>query len=98
MEGRRGRIFPAKQFSFAHFAVAVCSLFFVAPHANATTSLPASISSNTTLTAAGGPYIGSGVTVASGVTLTAEKGSVIKITGLLKVEGTLSVNGTTGEP
>ena len=58
------------------------------------TTLPTTISSDMTLTAAGSPYTGAAVTIASGVTVTAEPGAVIKLTGALYVDGTLDAQGT----
>jgi hypothetical protein len=60
------------------------------------TALPATISQNTTLTAAGSPYTGSS-TVGAGVTLKVEPGVVFKGSSLT-VKGTLDVNGTAAEP
>ena len=58
--------------------------------------LPATISSNLTLTQAESPYSGS-ATIKAGATLTVEPG-VEFTSGGLTVEGTLDAEGTTGEP
>ncbi len=75
------------------FALAV----FVAPSAQAT-SLPTTITSNTTLTAAGSPWTGSSVTINPGVTVTVDPDAVVKLSGSLIVNGTLDVNGTAADP
>ena len=66
----------------------------------AATTLPSTISSDTTLTAANSPYTSSGsVTVSSGVTLTVEPGVQVKMGGTtaeLIVNGTLNAQGTAG--
>jgi RHS repeat-associated protein len=64
----------------------------------AATSLPSTITTNTTLTAAGSPWTSSGtVTVQSGVTLTVEAGAEVNV-WRLGVDGTLDVNGTAQNP
>ena len=61
------------------------------------TVLPATISANTTLTAAGSPYTGGAVKVEPGVTLKAEPGTQV-IVGSLEVVGTLQAEGTAEAP
>ena len=61
-------------------------------------ALPSNISSNLTLTPAGGPYIGSTVTIDKGVTVTVKRGTVIKLDGTLYVNGSLNLNGTKSDP
>lgn len=60
------------------------------------TVLPAKITENTTLTAAGSPYTGY-TTVEPGATLTVEAGVVLKLYNIT-VYGTLDVEGTAAEP
>jgi hypothetical protein len=62
------------------------------------TSLPTTITSDQTWTAAGSPYTGASVTIASGVTVTVEPGAVVKLTGDLIVNGTLDARGTVAQP
>ncbi|HEU4705812.1 MAG TPA: hypothetical protein VFS64_01335, partial [Solirubrobacterales bacterium] len=73
-------------------------LFFVLflPAAASATTLPATITENTTLMPAGNPYTGTS-TIESGVTLKVEPG--VKFSSLsLKVKGTLNAEGTASEP
>jgi RHS repeat-associated protein len=88
--------------SFLSFLAALLSLvgacavvLVLAPTALATTLSPV-IESNTTLTAAGSPYMGA-ATVAPGVTLKISPG-VELIGAELNVEGTLKAEGTASEP
>ena len=63
--------------------------------------LSGTISSDTTLTAAAGPYfVQSTVTVAAGTTLTLEAGTVIKVgpNALIEIQGTLTAQGTANDP
>jgi RHS repeat-associated protein len=70
----------------------------VAPSAASATTLPSTISSNTTLTAAGSPYTNGGsVTISSGVTVDVEPGVQIRVWSLI-VDGTLDVAGTARDP
>jgi parallel beta-helix repeat protein len=79
------------------FAAALLALLH-APQPASATSLPTSITSNQTWTAAGSPYTGTAVTIASGVTVTVEPGAVAKFSSSLNVNGTLDVNGASGNP
>jgi hypothetical protein len=62
------------------------------------TTLPTTISENTTLTSAGSPYTGNSVTISPGVTVDVQPGVVLKLGGALYVDGTLSVAGTAESP
>jgi RHS repeat-associated protein len=66
------------------------------PAAASATSLPATITEDTTLTSAGNPYIGD-TTVKPGVTLTIEPGVEVEEAEFY-VEGTLKAEGTAEEP
>jgi large repetitive protein len=79
------------------YAVSLLLILLLAPAASATV-LPKTISTNTTLTAAASPYIGSDVTVKPGIALTAEPGVVIKLTGSIFVDGILNLTGTSVNP
>ena len=77
---------------------AVLIAFLMAPSAASATALPSTISSNTTLTAAGSPYTNGGsVTISSGVTVDVEPGVQIRVSSLI-VQGTLDVAGTALSP
>lgn len=73
-------------------------LAVIEPTPAAATSLPGTITSDTTLTAAGSPWTGSSVTVNSGVTLTVDPDAVVKLSGSLTANGALDVNGTAADP
>jgi parallel beta-helix repeat protein len=78
--------------------LAICAPL-IAPCLASATSLPGTISSNTTLTKAASPYYG-GTTIESGVTLTAEPGVEVRL-GYgtpITVNGTLKAEGTSEEP
>lgn len=77
--------------------IALAAVAVTIPEAAGATSLPSTITSNTTLTAAGSPYTGSYVTVDSGVTVTVDPGARVEVY-YLNVNGTLDVNGTSGSP
>jgi RHS repeat-associated protein len=86
------RLFPGSALA----AAISFALLLFAPAAASATTLPATITENTTLTAAGSTYTGSS-TIESGVTLKVEPG--VKLTlGTLTINGTLVVEGTAAEP
>lgn len=63
-----------------------------------TSTLPTTIEHTRTLTAAGGPYTGSSVTVPKGVTLHVQPGAAVHLSGTLTVNGTLDASGTKASP
>ncbi len=80
----------------ALFAGALVAALLLAPSMAFATALPATITENMTLTAAGNPYTGS-PTIESGVTLKAEPGVKFNV-GKTIVKGTLKAEGTTESP
>ena len=82
---------------FALLVMASALLFALIPAASASaTGLPATITENTTLTAAGNPYTGS-PTIAAGVTLQINPGVRLNLSALT-VNGTLKAEGSAEEP
>jgi RHS repeat-associated protein len=75
---------------------ALLTAFLLAPSTAFATALPATITENMTLTAAGNPYTGS-PTIESGVTLKAEPGVKFNV-GKMIVKGTLKAEGTAESP
>ncbi len=73
------------------------SAFLIAPATGSATVLPATISKNMTLTAAGNPYTGEAVTIKSGVTVNAEPGVKFLLSSLT-VKGTLKSEGSAAAP
>jgi M6 family metalloprotease-like protein len=74
------------------------SLLAGVPAASAETTVSGTITSDTTWTAAEGPYVVNGLTIENGVTLTVEAGTVVKVAyrSGVTVRGALDANGEPG--
>ena len=96
---RTGNRLSARRLNALLITAAACCIGPAAlPDPASATSLPSTITSNTTLTAAGSPWTGASVTINSGVTVTVDPDAVVKLSGTLTANGTLDVNGTAANP